>query len=510
MKTHRIASLTVSLLLSSVAASAQMDNMPGMHHDDKPTQSMPGMHHDDTKTQGIPSSPLPQSGSPASIRRDTLHLQESEAPEMHTGDDSPAPDLLKDAGATELTLQQLEDLATANNPTLKQAEALRQRSQAQARQAALPPNPTVGYSGEHIRGGSYGGGEQGAFVQQDIVLGGKLGLRRDIYRQAAKADAIGIEQQTFRVRADVQSAFYQALAAQSAIGVRVQLKAVAQDAVETIHHLANLGQADAPDILQAEVEAEQAKIDFVDAQREYMQRFHVLAALCGQPALPLAKLNGDLEAIPDVNADQAVAKLLADSPDVHRAEQQVAVAEAQRTSAKREPVPDLKLQAGAWNSGDQLSDPTKRAGWMGFAQVGVELPVWNRNQGNKAAADAELAHAKSDVTRTQLQLQQRAQPLVQSYLSARFEADRYRTQLLPRAQRAYELYAMKYQSMAAPYPQVLTSQRTLAQLRMAYLHALEKEWMGVIGLQNYTLSGALDAPGNSAADSLSSTMGGSR
>ncbi|SEC41037.1 TolC family protein [Terriglobus roseus] len=480
--------LTVLLIAASGSASAQMGDMPGM---------------------SMPPKTAQQSGATPSIRRDTLHLQEAEAPTMQTGDDSPAPELLKEAEANApLTLQQLEDLATANNPTLKQAAALRQRSQAQARQAALPPNPTVGYSGEHIRGGSYGGGEQGAFVQQDIVLGGKLGLRREVYQQAAKADAIGIEQQAIRVRADVQRVFYQALAAQSAVSVRKQLMSVALDTIESIHTLANLGQADAPDVLQAEVEAEQTKIDYVDAQRDYLQRFHMLAALCGQNSIPLAKLTGDLESIPDLNADQAVAKLLANSPDVQRAQQEVAVAEAQRTSAKREPVPDLKVQAGLWNSGDQLSDPTKRAGWMGFAQVGVELPLWNRNQGNKAAAEAELSHAKSDITRTQLQLQQRAQPLVQSYLAARFEAERYRTQLLPRALRAYELYAMKYQSMAAPYPQVLMSQRTLAQLRMAYLHALEKEWMGLIGLQNYTLGGGLDAPVSGGDAMLHSTMGG--
>jgi cobalt-zinc-cadmium efflux system outer membrane protein len=488
---HLYPFLTASLLLMAASASAQMDNMPGMQHDSKPMQNRPAT----------------QSSATPSIRRDTLHVQETEAPSMHTGDDTPAPDLFVEAGARTLTLRQLEDMATADNPTLKQAAALQQRSQAQARQAALPPNPTVGYSGEHIRGGSYGGGEQGAYLQQDIVLGGKLGLRRNVYQQAARSDAIGVEQQTVRVRADVQRVFYQALAAQSAVSVRKQLMSVALDATESIHNLANLGQADAPDVLQAEVEAEQAKIDYVDAQREYLQRFQMLAALCGQTSLPLAKLSGDLEAIPDLNADEAIAKLLANSPDIQRARQEVAVAEAQRTSAKRAPVPDLKVQAGIWNSGEQLNDATKRAGWMGFAQVGVQLPLWNRNQGNKAAAEADLSNARNDVMRTQLQLQQRAQPLVQSYLAARFEAERYRTQLLPRAQRAYELYAMKYRSMAAPYPQVLMSQRTLAQLRMAYLHALEKEWMGVIGLQNYTLGGGLDAPMGGGDARLSTTMG---
>ncbi len=69
-----------------------------------------------------------------------------------------------------------------------------------------------------------------------------------------------------------------------------------------------------------------------------------------------------------------------------------------------------------------------------------------------------------------------AEPLAQSYLSARFEAERYKTQLLPRATRAYQLYLQKYQDMAQAYPQVLVSQRTLFQLQIDYLKALHSAW----------------------------------
>lgn len=52
---------------------------------------------------------------------------------------------------------------------------------------------------------------------------------------------------------------------------------LATDAVVTVHQLANIGQADAPDVLQAEVEAEQAKADYATAQRDYIQAFQSLA-----------------------------------------------------------------------------------------------------------------------------------------------------------------------------------------------------------------------------------------
>ena len=101
------------------------------------------------------------------------------------GQQMPAPEVLQGvAGRPALKLEDFLAMADRNNPTLRQAEAMIRRSEAEAKQAALYPNPSVGYEGDQIRGGSYGGGEQGGFIAQTIVLGGKLGLRRDVYQDS--------------------------------------------------------------------------------------------------------------------------------------------------------------------------------------------------------------------------------------------------------------------------------------------------------------------------------------
>ena len=48
--------------------------------------------------------------------------------------------------------------------------------------------------------------------------------------------------------------------------------------------------------------------------------------------------------------------------------------------------------------------------------------------------------------------------------------------------------------MASAYPQVIISQRTLFQLRLGYIQTLERLWKSAIALQNFVLSGGLDAP----------------
>lgn len=424
---------------------------------------------------------------------------------------APAPELLREiTSRPAMSLTDFLKLGDVNNPTIKQANALMQQSQQQARQAALYPNPSVGYQGEQIRGGSYGGGEQGGFVQQTVVLGGKLGLRRDIYEQQRKSDEIGISEQTYRVHGDIEQAFYDALAAQEAVRLRRQLLSVSLDAVATVHQLSNVGQADAPDILQTEVEAEQAKVDYTRAQREYLQAFQALAAIAGRAELPVSPLDGDLEKTPDLNAEQMVDSIVADSPTVKRAEQEVAVAEARLKDAKREAVPDLELRAGEQYNGEQVStNPVKPVGAQSFASAGINIPLWNRNQGNVGAAKVEIERAQQEVLREQLSLRQQASTLAQSYESARFEVDRYRTELLPRASKAYELYLTKYQEMAQAYPQVLVSQRTYFQLRVGYLMALHDVWKSAVALKNYTLMGGLQAPQPSNSATTINTSGSS-
>lgn len=412
------------------------------------------------------------------------------------GTQAPVPDLLKEVAVrTPMRLEEFQQFALATNPTLREANALVKQSAAQARQAGLYPNPTVGYQGEQIRGGAYGGGEQGAFVQQTFVLGGKLGLRRNVYQQQRHEDEIGAAEQRYRVLSDVGQSFYSALSAQEIVNVRRRLLSLTMDAVETAHQLGNVGQADAPDVLQAEVEAEQAKVDYTTAQREYLQAFRSLAALVGKPELIVSPLQGQLEHPPQIDADRIADQIARDSPTVKRAQQGIIRAQAEIKSAKRESVPDFQVHAGVQQNFEAINQITRApVGLQGFATAGINLPIFNRNQGNVAAAQADLERAEAEVTRIQLSLRQMTQPLLQAYLSSQVEAARYKDEMIPRATRAYQLYLTKYRQMGAAYPQVLVSQRTLFQIQVEYIHALENLWTTAIALQNYTLSSGLETP----------------
>jgi cobalt-zinc-cadmium efflux system outer membrane protein len=227
----------------------------------------------------------------------------------------------------------------------------------------------------------------------------------------------------------------------------------------------------------------------------FIQKFKSLAALAGSPSAEITLLDAALDTPPEIDPAQAVETIVQQSPTVRQAQQEVAIAEARLKDAKREAVPDLQLRAGEQENLEALASvPGKKTGVQSFATAGIELPLWNRNQGSVRAAEAELEQARQEVTRTQLALRQQAEGLLQNYLSAKLEAERYRTALLPRARRAYELYLEKYQQMAQAYPQVIVSQRTLFGLEVRYIDSLDRTWQNAIALKNFALQGGLEKP----------------
>jgi len=397
------------------------------------------------------------------------------------------------SGQKTITLEELQQMALQNNPTFRQSTANIQAAEGRKKQSGLYPNPTVGYQGEQIRGGSFHGGEQGVFVQQDIVMGGKLGLNRKIFDQELLQAETEAEEQKVRVVTNVRMSYIQALAAQQTLELRQNLRKLADDAVETSHQLANVGQADAPDMLESEVEAQQAQLAVTMAEQNQQRVWKALAAVVGNPRFSLIKLEGKLEDTPAVNADELVEKIVNESPAVRIAELGVKRAEAALARAKRESIPDLQLRGGMQQNGELLSDGSP-VGLQGFADVGVRIPIFNRNQGNIATAKADTERAKREVERVKLVLRERAASVVQNYTFSQIAVERYKTEMIPRAQKAYEMYIKKYQEMAAAYPQVLISQRTLMQLEVSYITALENFATSSLSLRSYLLTDGLEAP----------------
>jgi outer membrane protein, heavy metal efflux system len=394
-----------------------------------------------------------------------------------------------------VTLEQVQKIAGDLNPTLRQAEAEIRATKARQQQAGLYPNPTVGYTGDEIRGGSVGGGKQGFFVQQTLVTGGKLGLNREVFGRDVKLAEIEAEEQKIRVQSAVKMAFLRVLAAQELLETRRDMAKIEQDAAETQRRLMNTGQADESEVLEAEVEAQRMHMAARMQENTLREEWRSLAAVIGQPELPLAAVAGDLEKDwPELNEEQAVETIAKESPAVRIADAAEARAQSVLARAKREPVPDVQIRGGLEYNNETLGSVPWAKGWEGIAEVAVQIPLFNRNQGNTAAARADIDRAGKEKERIVLTLRERAASTVDQYANARLMAVEYRDEILPRAKKAYGLMMDKYGQMLASYPRVLDAQRRLYTLQIEYISALEGVWTNGIALQGFLLTDGLEAP----------------
>lgn len=407
------------------------------------------------------------------------------------------------ASSTTMSLDDLERLATQNNPTLAQAEAAIGAARARSRQAGLPPNPVVGYNSTEFAFRSLGAKpEYYGFVEQTIPMGGKLKKSRRIYeREAAQLEIEAIAQKQ-RVLNTIRTLFYEALGAQQQVDLQTELSRIAHDATATTSQLFNVGQADQPDFLESEIEAEQVEHSLQVAKNDLEQTWKALASVMGTPTMSVPRLTGNLEErITPFDQEQLLAMLISDSPQIKSAQAQIDHAQAVLIRAKAEPIPDLFLLGGLGYSSEFLdtgstnsdSRPPK-TGFEAYMQVGMTLPLWNRNQGGIAAAKAELTYAQSELERLKLSLRVRFAQTVRNYYNALDAVRRFKTVILPRADKAYEMYLSKFKQMSASYPQVLISQRTMFQVRRQYINALVDLRQNATQIEGFLLTGGLDTP----------------
>jgi outer membrane protein, heavy metal efflux system len=393
------------------------------------------------------------------------------------------------------TLEDAQRLASASNPTLRQAEAEIRAAKARQQQSALYPNPSVGYLGDEIRGGSVHGGKQGFFVQQTVVTGGKRSRARDVFAKETNLAEVEAEEQKLRVETAARTAYMRVLAAQELLDARRDLANVEQQLADTQRLLFNTGQADETEVLTAELQAQRLRLAARMQENSLREEWRSLAAVLGRPDLPLATVAGDLEhGWPELNEAQIVGHIAAQSPATRLAETATSRAEAAITSARRVSIPDLQLRGGLQYNNEWLANVPYAVGWEGLAEVSVRLPIFNHNQGNVAAAVADLDRAKLEKERIALTLRERAATVIDQYTNGKLMATEYREEILPRAKKAYALMFQKHAQMLASRPRVLDSQCQLYELQAEYIVALESVWTTGIALQGFLLTDGLEAP----------------
>jgi cobalt-zinc-cadmium efflux system outer membrane protein len=396
----------------------------------------------------------------------------------------PGPIAADNAEAVRLTLEDLEQMAFQDNPSIAEAWAYVQAARGKWVQAGLPPNPRLGYSGQQL--GSRGLAEQqGVYLEQEFIRGGKLRLDRAmVSREIAQAEQ-QLESQRRRVITDVRIGYYTVLSAQKRLELTEELVRIGNQATGVAESLFENQEGSRRDLLQARIESRSAQTFLQQARNRHVAAWRVLAAVIGSPEMPPAPLSGQWdEQAPELDWEDSLQRLRSESPEITAAMLRIERARWAVDRAHAQSVPDVNVQGIIQHDNSTGSS-------NGSLLVSLPIPVLNQNQGGVRQAQNDLIAARRAAQRLELAFQQRLAPIFERYISGKNRVESYRNGILQDARESLELTRQGYQAGELGFLNLLTAQRTYSQANLGYVEALADLWTASAEIEGLLLVNSL-------------------
>lgn len=380
-------------------------------------------------------------------------------------------------------LPELIRVATENSPTLKQAVAEVAAATGAAFQAGLYPNPTVGYQGDQI-GSGHTAGQQGGFLHQTIVTRDKLGLAQSAALAEVARTEAALQQARADLAADVRAGYFAIRASEEAVKIAEEMSSRADAVYERQKKLLDSGQAVAPhEVAQARSLAMTVRGELMQSRNRRTAAEKKLAATVGIHSLPAIESRLPEDALPECSFDALRDRVVNNHSELRSAAAQVERARFQLELAKVTPYPNVETQTYVQRD---YQTQTPQFG----VQVGVAIPVFDRNQGNIAQAEANLVRASNEADRVRQDLTRRLADAFERYSTGRRLVEQYRTEILPNQRKASEGLAKRFEQEPGKvsFTEVVLTQQTLANTYTSYLNVLSAAWQAAADLTRLTQS----------------------
>lgn len=386
---------------------------------------------------------------------------------------APAPELSAASRSSPshavLTLNDALELALANNPELRASNARIDVASGRADQAGLWSNPELILGAEDwpVSGGNgFSDAKQTVGVAQTFPYPGKKRLDRQIGVSGVRLSEAELNLRRVELVRDVKVSFYHVLAAERAVEVAGELVKVAESSAATARKRVAAGAAADQEQLRAEIPLEQARTELSGFQRELIAARQTLALALGRPDLSEAPVSGALAetatlALLDIGPEQ----WLTTHPSVVAARANRAQAELALRRARLEPYPDVRMEV----SGGRIGETGQSIIQLGFA---VPLPIIDRSKGRKQEAQANTRIAEADQAALEQRLLRDWRTACQRLRTAADQVANYRERILPKASEALRLVQTGFEAGKFGFIDLLDTQRTAAEVRLAYQQKL--------------------------------------
>lgn len=381
-----------------------------------------------------------------------------------------------DLQSTEFRLDSLDSLsvedsirlAIQHNPQLRAAGHRVDAASGRVLQAGLYPNPSLSFSGESIGANAGSGGETAYVIEQEIVLGGKLRRARDVADSDRLAAQESFIAQEFMLATQVSEAYFGVVSAQQQLLDRKELADLSSQLLDAVRARVDAGSATEPDLLRAEVVYEQSQIELESARNKDQAARQVLSSVIGVEEridLPLSTSVDQFASLPAY--EEIVASTLAVNSRMSLARISVQRARQSHKLAQAESSPTLVASVGPRYSNID-GETTMDVG------LNLEIPLFDRNQGEIQATLSERLSASAELRNVQLELLAEVAQAWSVYQSSLTAVQRYQRQLLPKAERTLDLTRQAYQSGKADYLRLLDAQQVMIESRISYVEAAQQ------------------------------------
>jgi cobalt-zinc-cadmium efflux system outer membrane protein len=226
------------------------------------------------------------------------------------------------------------------------------------------------------------------------------------------------------------------------------------------------GKAAAVELVRAQTAVASARIELEEAKRELQTARLNLAAQWGEKKASFPNVIGNLEQVREPPPLESLNAKLQRNPNLAKWTTESEKRKATLSVARSEAKPDITLQAGPRLTGTNPVEATLVAGFS------IPLPLWNRNQGKIAEAEANLGKVTDERANAEARAYADLNEAYQTLAGSSHEARVLREIVLPGAKNTVDETARGYAAGRFSQLDVLEAQKNYNESRTQYVKAL--------------------------------------
>jgi len=370
-----------------------------------------------------------------------------------------------------ITLEQAVSRALGNSPSLAARTNAVSAAEARVTQAGLLPNPDLELESENFGGSGeldgFTAAESTAVISQPFLLGGKRRHRRAVAESDRALAGREFEGTRLDVSAGTTSAFYHVLAAQQRKALASELLDLAERFADTVQKRVDAGKVSPVEATRAGIEVSQARVGLSRAARELEATRALLAASWGSSAADFDRAVGALPMPTDLPALDQLQKTLTSTPEVRSLDDLIERQQHIVDLEKSFRIPDLTLSVGP-----RRFEETGESAWV--AGISLPIPIFDRNQGSRKAAEFDLQRARRDAEAARIGLESELASAFERLQALALEVNAMNAEIVPATEEAFNKTETGYREGKLAFLDVLDAQRALFEARMLLLDSREE------------------------------------